>query len=133
MDSVSVGKGNPSGLPEVWFGFWLFIYVIRACNSTTRQREIKTSNKGEKKKKITEKHSQISWLSRTRVRVWWTFKAASFGSAADGHHLVSVMDGTCHLLPRYPNPVRRFLPPASLHAAEREAPDQSERPSRTRL
>lgn len=50
MDSVSVGKGNPSGLPEVWFGFWLFIYVIRACNSTTRQREIKSSNKGEKKK-----------------------------------------------------------------------------------
>lgn len=77
MDSVFTGKGNPSRLPEVWFGFWLFIYVIRACNSTTTQREIKSSNKG--KKKITEKHNQIGWLSRTRVKVWWTFKAVSSG------------------------------------------------------
>lgn len=113
MDSVSAGKGNPSDLPEVWFGFWLFIYVIRACNSTTRQREIKSSDNVKK---------NIGWLSRTRGRLWWTFKAwDGFGSATGGHHLVSSIDGTCHLLLRYLNLAQRF--PPSPCAAERETPD----------
>lgn len=36
MGSESAGKGKPSGCPAVWVGFWLFIYAIRACNSTEK-------------------------------------------------------------------------------------------------
>jgi len=36
MGSESAGKGQPSGCPAVWVGFWLFIYAIRACNSTEK-------------------------------------------------------------------------------------------------
>lgn len=61
MDSVSAGKGNPSGLPEVWFGSWLFIYVIRACNSTTTQREIKSSSKGKQEKSQKNTAKQVGY------------------------------------------------------------------------
>jgi len=59
MDSVSAGKGNPSGLPAVWVGFWLFVYIIRARNSTTTQREIKSSDKGKKKNHIKAQQNRL--------------------------------------------------------------------------
>lgn len=55
MASVSAGKGIPSGLPEVWFASWLFIYVIRAHNSTQGKGKEEAATK-----EIMGKHRQES-------------------------------------------------------------------------